>query len=123
MDWKHILTSFDGRINRGKFWAGVGVLWVLSLVFIGIDMSFLPPIIVLDPASGIGYGPLTLLMFAVSIYVGLALYIKRWHDRDKSGWWTLIGLVPIIGGIWLLVECGFLPGTQGPNRYGPDPLG
>lgn len=123
MNWKHILTSFEGRINRGKFWAGVGILWVISLVMIGIDMNFLPPVIVLDPASGIGYGPLTLLMFAISLYVGIALYVKRWHDRDKSGWWTLIALVPLIGGIWLLVECGFLPGTQGPNRYGPDPLG
>lgn len=123
MDWKHILTSFEGRINRGKFWAGVAVLWVISMVFIGIDMSFLPPIIVLDPNSGMGYGPLTLLMFVVSLYVGIALYVKRWHDRDKSGWWTLIALVPIIGGIWLLVECGFLAGTRGPNRYGPDPLG
>ncbi|MBK8455834.1 MAG: DUF805 domain-containing protein [Phyllobacteriaceae bacterium] len=121
MNWKHILTSFEGRINRGKFWAGVGVLWVLSLVLIGLDMSFLPPIIELQP--GIGYGPLTLLMFAVSLYVGIALYVKRWHDRDKSGWWTLIALVPIIGGIWLLVECGFLPGTKGPNKFGPDPLG
>jgi uncharacterized membrane protein YhaH (DUF805 family) len=45
--------------------------------------------------------------------------IKRFHDRDKSGWWVLIAFVPIIGWIWYLIECGFLPGTDGPNRYDP----
>ena len=58
----------------------------------------------------------------ITIYFALAVYAKRWHDRDKSGWWTLIVLVPFIGAIWLLVECGILEGTRGPNRFGPDPL-
>ncbi len=49
----------------------------------------------------------------------LAIAIKRWHDRDKSGWWILIALIPIIGWIWALVETGFLAGTPGPNRFGP----
>lgn len=123
MDWKYLLTSFSGRINRAKFWAGVGVIWVISLILMLIDMNFMPVLIVLDPNTGMGYGPLTLLMFALSLFIGLALYTKRWHDRDKSGWWSLIMLVPIIGAIWLLVECGILPGTRGPNRFGPDPLG
>jgi uncharacterized membrane protein YhaH (DUF805 family) len=56
------------------------------------------------------------------LYSVFAVYAKRWHDRDKSGWWSLIILVPIIGGIWFLVECGILPGTPGANQYGPDPL-
>jgi uncharacterized membrane protein YhaH (DUF805 family) len=51
----------------------------------------------------------------------MAIYVKRWQDRDKSGWWILIGFVPIIGGIWAFVECGCLRGTMGDNRYGPDP--
>ena len=44
-------------------------------------------------------------------FLALALYAKRWHDRDKSGWWSLIGLVPIIGAIWLIVELGILEGV------------
>ena len=48
---------------------------------------------------------------------------RRWHDRDKSGWWTLIGLIPVVGAIWILVECGCLKGSDGPNRFGADPLG
>jgi uncharacterized membrane protein YhaH (DUF805 family) len=35
---------------------------------------------------------------------------------------VLIALVPVIGGLWYLIECGFLKGTTGPNNYGPDPL-
>ncbi len=42
------------------------------------------------------------------------------HDQNKSGWWILISLIPLIGGIWLLVLT-WLEGTSGPNQYGPDP--
>ena len=56
------------------------------------------------------------------LYPSLAVYTKRWHDHNKSGWWTLILFVPAIGPIWMLVELGFLPGTIGPNRFGSDPL-
>src|SRR5262245_20024080 len=55
----------------------------------------------------------------LSLIPTVIVYIKRFHDRDKSGWWVLIGLIPIIGAIWLLVELGFLAGTPGPNGFGP----
>ncbi len=117
MDWKYLLTSFDGRINRAKFWAGVGVLFAAGLIAQ-----------LLDGLLGItigetGLGPIYIIVALASIYMALAIYAKRWHDRDKSGWWSLIILVPFIGAIWLLVECGILEGTRGPNRFGPDPLG
>lgn len=121
MDWKYVLTSFEGRINRAKFWAGIGVIWVVSIVAQIIDAF--TGIVLIPLQQGMGFGPLTVLMLLVSLYVGLALYAKRWHDRDKSGWWSLIMLVPIVGAIWLIVECGILPGTKGSNRFGPDPLG
>jgi len=57
------------------------------------------------------------------LYPSLAVAAKRFHDRDKSGWWILILFIPIIGFIWYLVELGFLPGMPSPNRFGPDPLG
>ena len=63
-----------------------------------------------------------LIVYVIFLYPWLALYAKRWHDRGKSGWWSLIVLVPILGAIWILVELGFLRGTEGPNQYGPDPL-
>jgi uncharacterized membrane protein YhaH (DUF805 family) len=116
MDWKYLYTSFDGRINRGKFWAGVGVLIAVAIVAQIIDN--LLGITIGDTGIGIVY----IIVGLISIYCAIALYAKRWHDRDKSGWWTLIALVPIIGGIWLIVELGILEGTKGANQYGPDPL-
>jgi uncharacterized membrane protein YhaH (DUF805 family) len=63
-----------------------------------------------------------LVLLIALIWISLALQVKRWHDRDKSGWWGLIQLVPAIGPIWFLIECGFRKGTTGANQYGPDPL-
>jgi uncharacterized membrane protein YhaH (DUF805 family) len=66
-----------------------------------------------------------IVFFVISIalfWVSLAVAVKRWHDRGKSAWWILIVFVPVVGGIWYLIECGFLEGTSGANRYGADPL-
>jgi uncharacterized membrane protein YhaH (DUF805 family) len=61
-------------------------------------------------------------LFGLAVLIPCILvHIKRWHDRDKSGWWMLILFVPIIGAIWFLIELGFLPGTPGPNRFGQPP--
>jgi uncharacterized membrane protein YhaH (DUF805 family) len=65
-------------------------------------------------------GGLSLLMLPV-IWASLAISVKRWHDRNKSGWWVLIALIPVVGGLWTLIENGFLAGSDGPNRYGEDP--
>ena len=48
--------------------------------------------------------------------------MRRLHDTDKSGWLILLGLIPLIGSIILLVFY-VLPGTKGPNKFGPDPYG
>ncbi len=114
MDWGALFTSFEGRINRGKFWAGYAVLWVATVVVVGILSAALG-----DSAS---FWILYVIAVAILLVAGLAVQIKRWHDRNKSGWWILIGLIPIIGPIWVLIETGFLPGTPGPNDYGQDPL-
>lgn len=119
MDWKYLLTSFDGRINRAKFWAGIGVFIAIGVVAMIID-SLLGTKINLGGGGELGI--VSGIVSLVSIYFAIALYAKRWHDRDKSGWWTLIMFVPIIGGIWLIVELGILEGTRGANRFGPDPL-
>ena len=79
MDWKYLLTSFDGRINRAKFWAGVGVLIAVSIV-----ASIIDSILGIQIGQS-GLGIFGLLVALASIYLALALYAKRWHDRDKSG--------------------------------------
>ncbi len=117
MDWKYLFTSYEGRINRAKFWAGIAVFSAGAILATIIDNLLGTTI------EGLPYGYIYIIYTIAMLYCVFALYAKRWHDRDKSGWWTLIILVPIIGPIWWLVECGILPGTRGENRFGPDPLG
>lgn len=107
IDLTYLFFRFEGRINRAKLWLGLVVVWVAEAIVGGVA------------------GFTSTLYYLVSLAVlwpFLAVSVKRWHDRDKSGWWVLIGLIPVIGWLWLLIELGFLLGTEGPNQYGPDPL-
>ena len=63
-----------------------------------------------------------LIVNLLLVWPALAVSVKRWHDRDRSGWWVLLNLVPVIGWLWALIDNGFLRGTAGPNRFGEDPL-
>ena len=108
------LFSYKGRISRSTYWYAVAV-WALvfCLCIAGIFFS-------IESSFSIVTVPFTLLLLLL-IYVGYPIRVKRWHDRDKSGWWELIAFIPIIGVWWTIVECGFLKGTEGANRFGMDP--
>lgn len=130
MDWQWLLFSFEGRINRAKWWLGNIILMVIEwIVFVLIQYATIGTLIMEPSPDGAlppgftSYVVLTVIALLVFLWPSLALATKRWHDRDKSGWWTLIVLIPVAGGIWFLIECGILRGTMGPNRFGPDPLG
>ncbi len=118
-----MLFSANGRIRRTQFWLsrlGVSIAWLVSLLVAAIPSMFYrdPPVALLT-----AMGAYMLLSFGVVIWIDINLLIKRWHDRDKSGVWCLLLFVPVIGWWWILIECGFLDGTQGPNTYGPSPKG
>jgi len=144
MDFGYLFTSFDGRINRAKYWIGSIALAVISIVF-GILIASLFGMTTL---GAILIALVTLALF----YPAYAIAAKRFQDRDKPGQTALYGLVPVLlvnflqlfgmtgtpeqpntlgwisslvmlaVGLWFLVELGILKGTTGPNRYGPDPL-
>jgi uncharacterized membrane protein YhaH (DUF805 family) len=121
---KDILFSFQGRIPRRTYWLWAIASGVAIGIVIGILFAILGPEV--DPATGVAsggglFGVLAGILYIPLIWIGLALGVKRWHDRGKSGWWILIGLIPLVGAIWTFVECGCLRGTVGPNPYGPDP--
>jgi uncharacterized membrane protein YhaH (DUF805 family) len=112
LTWKEILFSFEGRIPRRTFWGVlIGGNLLTSAVTYVLELSF-------DERTAAIASVALALPF---IWVSFAIYAKRWHDRDKSGWWFFIILVPIIGVLWMLISCGFLRGTYGPNKYGEDP--
>ena len=58
------------------------------------------------------------VIFAAVVVPLVFITGKRFHDRNKSAWWCLLLLIPLVGTIWLVVECGFFVGDAGPNRFG-----
>ena len=113
MDLSWFLFSFNGRINRKPYW----IFLVLMVVLLAAVEGFTGDVNTEEFSSA------TYLVSLLSVWPTLAVQAKRWHDVDRSAWWLLINLVPFIGGIWVLIVCGFFRGTSGMNRFGPDPLG
>jgi uncharacterized membrane protein YhaH (DUF805 family) len=121
----NLLFGFQGRANRAKWWlVALGILVVevilFAAIFGGAAMSGDPER--MAAAMGPIASVVLFIFFVVAFWISIAVAVKRYQDRNKSGWWVLIVFVPIIGGLWYLIECGFLRGTAGPNDYGPDPL-
>lgn len=110
--------SFQGRATRSDYW----LRWILPVIAISIVLS-IADVIIGTFDGGSGFGLLSGLFSLITIWPSFAVSIKRLHDRDQSGWFLLLWLIPIIGWLYLFVVIGFLPGTAGQNRFGPDPLG
>ncbi len=124
MNWGKFLFSFDGRASRKAFW----LFFVVSLVIaMGIQFAALGPMMAAaatDPeaAAKMSIPFWVWIIFIPLIWMSLAVQAKRWHDQDKSAWWILIGLIPFVGGLIVLIMCGFIAGTPGPNRFGEGPM-
>ena len=96
-------VDFQGRAGRSEYWwfflFNVGITLITGLISDGLNVLW------------------SLAMLLPS----LAAAVRRLHDRDMSGWWVLLILVPFIGGLALLIILA-LKGTDGPNRFGADPI-
>jgi len=180
----HYLFGLSGRINRAKQWA----VLIVSLIHVTVVAFVFSGTIGFVSVANVMRGRTTLddliatpqahlflatfiLLYAIGVYIGCAVAVKRLHDRDKSAWWLLVffalplvlqiplltyfpvvlgylrdvvhaaqthtqppmqpaepPLVTIARGasalisLWAFVELYCLSGTQGDNRYGPDPL-
>jgi uncharacterized membrane protein YhaH (DUF805 family) len=130
-----LFLGYSGRIGRTTYWlaylalAAVQVGAIIGLMSLAHG-SFEELATYADGRSHIDVPPELMQNFLMHVVVPFvivtllfqwpqyALATKRWHDRGKSGWWSLIVLVPIVGGIWALVELGFLGGEPGVNVYG-----
>jgi uncharacterized membrane protein YhaH (DUF805 family) len=106
------LFSAKGRVSRSQFW----LKWVLPYFIVTFVLSWVLSMI-LEPTLSL---ILLSIYLVVALWPSIAIYIKRSHDRGRSGWFILLLFVPILN-IWALIEFLFLPGTLGANGYGPDP--
>lgn len=108
---------FSGRATRKEYWIFTLVNMVITFALIGIAFSM---------AADSGQ-PSSLLMGIASIFTlimlipSIAALARRLHDTDKSAWWMLLLLLPLLGLLCLIFAC--LKGTDGENRFGPDPRG
>ena len=99
---------FSGRARRQEYW----MFFLFNMIIA----------IVLGVVEGIAGGPGILgLLYGLAVLIpGIAVSVRRLHDIDRSGWWLLIALVPLIGAIVLLVFM-VLDSKAGENQYGPNP--
>ncbi|MCP4316883.1 MAG: DUF805 domain-containing protein [Hyphomicrobiales bacterium] len=120
----HLFFSPSGRIGRIQWWLG----WLLPIAILAISLVLAGGLVgenveAIEAGAPVNELIAVLIMFtflSTCIWVNICLTVKRYHDRDKSAWWIFIVLVPVIGPIWQIVECGFMPGSPGGNNYGDD---
>ncbi len=108
-------AEFEGRARRSEYW----------LFFLFQILVYIPIVIIGIAASGREFdGPSVPFIAAILFFMlpNITVTVRRLHDSDRSGWWYFISLVPLIGGLWLLILT-LLDGTSGDNRFGPDPKG
>lgn len=110
-------ADFSGRSRRKEYW-----MFLLGVVIVAIVLSVMEAAMGMNGMVAGVYGPLTTLLVLGLIIPGIAVQVRRFHDQDKSGWFVLLGFIPIVGGLIVLVFM-LLEGTKGPNRFGPDPKG
>lgn len=113
---KQLFFSFQGRIPRSVYW----LKYALPYLVIYIVLSFLDIALgVFDPNAGMGL--LAGLFSLLALWPSLAMGVKRAHDRNRSGWFLLLMVIPLVN-IWPFIELGFLKGTAGANKFGENPL-
>lgn len=109
-------ANFEGRARRKEYWGSMLVYFILSIIVsMVVNLTFLIS----------EYLTYFLMVVASLIYLALiipmlSITVRRLHDIDKSGWFYLVSLIPLIGGIWLLILL-CTEGTRGENRFGADP--
>jgi len=107
-------ADFNDRARRKEYWMFVLFNLIFSVIAMILDNVFGIAL------EGIGYGPLYGIYLLAIILPSLAVAVRRLHDIGKSGWMILITLIPLIGGIWLLVLLA-TDSNPGDNQYGPNP--
>ena len=106
-------ATFSGRARRSEYWWFVLAYAIAAIVASVIDLA-----IGTDHAFG-NYGVVGGLLGLVLLLPTLAVGCRRLHDTDRSGWWQLLGIIPLVGMIILIVW--YVGDSRPDNRFGPNP--
>jgi len=106
----------EGRAQRQEYWYFILFNLLVTAALMGVDML----IGQFNELTGLGLlsGIYTMLV----MLPGFSVTVRRLHDTGRSGWWALVGIVPLLGGLVLLVFM-VLDSEPGSNRFGPNPKG
>lgn len=115
-------AGFSGRASRREYWMFTLINFIILVVLQVLMNATMTLPDEFGQGGSLGFGYYLYILYTLATMIpALAVSVRRLHDTDRSGWWVLIGLVPLIGAIVLLVFfCQ--QGTQGDNRFGSDPL-
>ena len=103
-------VGFSGRARRSEFWYFFLFTFLVGVVTTALDR-------VLGTDFSTGGGLLNSLGSLVLVLPSLAVAVRRMHDTGRSGWWLLIGFIPIVG--WILLIVWYCTDTEpGDNQYG-----
>ncbi|WP_426012674.1 DUF805 domain-containing protein [Caulobacter sp. DWR2-3-1b2] len=123
-EWWDLFLSASGRLARGRFLMVSAALLTFAVVY---------------EATGTTTHLLTgWLIYPPLLFVATCVFSKRLHDRGRSGWWAALVLLSLVAVwptpkhfwdflfagvvLWTIIELGVMPGEEGANRYGPNPL-
>ena len=99
LELREWLFSFDGRLSRKQFWMFYGPY--VATFSLGLFNIAIPAVI-------------SILM----IWPLLAVQVKRWQDLGKSGWWSLLWFIPVVGWLMVFLDAGLNRGSKLDNQYG-----
>jgi uncharacterized membrane protein YhaH (DUF805 family) len=107
-------ADFSGRARRSEYW-----YFFLFNVLVSIVASIVDNVLGTDTVTGTGLvaGLASLALLLPS----LAVCARRLHDISRSGWWLLVGLIPLVG--WIVLIVWFVQDSHGDNAHGPSPKG
>jgi len=104
--------NFSGRSRRKEYW----MFMLLCVIVYAVALSFSG-----DDVGGVPIVGTAIYFFLLASFIpAIAVQVRRFHDQDRSGWFSLLVLVPYIGGLIVIIFMCF-EGTLGPNRFGLDP--
>jgi uncharacterized membrane protein YhaH (DUF805 family) len=119
-------VNFSGRARRSEYW-----WWALYMLITGSVIALIESSLGLgmghmgmgggSMSAGYEGGPLTGIWSLAHLLPGLGVAVRRLHDTERSGWWLLIVLIPVIG-LLALLYFFVIKGTSGQNRFGEDPI-
>ncbi len=110
-------ADFQGRARRAEYW-----MFVVFQILVYIAVAIVGMIVSGGDTNSTAASALMGLVSLGLLIPSIAVTVRRLHDTNRTGWWIFISLIPVIGGLWLLVLT-VLDGTPATNRFGPDPKG